>query len=65
MTKVTFHIYQDNLYGTMYFSFQTITILFLNIYYQYTVLHNFNKQIMMQVDVDYVIRSNLYGSCVQ
>jgi hypothetical protein len=48
----------------MYFSFQTITILFLNIYYQYAVLLNINKLIMMQVDVDFVIRSNLYGSCV-
>jgi hypothetical protein len=39
-------------------------MLFLNIYYQYAVLLNINKQIMMQVDVDFFIWSNLYGSCV-
>ena len=65
LTKVTFHIYQDNFYGTIYFSAQKIIILYRDIYYQYTVLLNINKQIMMQADVDIVFRSNLYGVCVQ
>jgi hypothetical protein len=36
-----------------------------DVYYQYTVLLNINKYIMMQVDVDIVVRSNVYGVCVQ